>query len=61
MNGQKFEHFFEFITSSGAQLRGEGGGGGLPCPVLKIVKKCPDFGKKALIVSLLGLNLPFKM
>ena len=46
MNGQKFEHFFEFITSSGAQLRGEGGGGGLPCTVLKIVKKCPDFGKK---------------
>ena len=37
------------------------GGGGLPCPFLKIEKKCPDFGKKALIVSILGLNLLFKM
>ena len=24
-------------------------------------KKCPDFGKKALIVSIIGLNFPFKM
>ena len=24
----------------------EGGGGGLPCPFLKIKKKCPDFRKK---------------
>ena len=33
-----------------------GSGGGLPCPFLKIEKKCPDFEKKALIVSILGLN-----
>ena len=26
--------------------KGGRGEGGLPCPVLKIVKKCPDFGKK---------------
>ena len=29
---------------SGAQL--VGGGGGLPCPFLKIEKKCPDLAKK---------------
>ena len=34
-----------FLTSSGAQLGG-GEGGGIPCPFLKIEKKCPDFGKK---------------
>ena len=29
---------------TGAQLAG-GEGKGLPCPILKIGKKCPDFGK----------------
>ena len=43
-----------------AQL-GREEGGGLPHPFLKIEKKCPDFGQKVRIVSLLGLNLPFKM
>ena len=28
--------------------------GGLPCPFLKIGKKCPNFGKNALIVVILG-------
>ena len=41
---------------------GDGGGGGLPYPFLKIKKKSPDFGgKKALVVSLPRINLPFKM
>ena len=44
---------------SSAQLMGRVGEG-LPCPFLKIEKKSPNFGKKALIVSILGLNLPFK-
>ena len=35
--------------------------GGLPGSILKIEKKCPDFGKKTLIVSILGLNLLFKI
>ena len=37
------------------------GGGRPPLPFFENRKKCPDFGKKALIVSILGLNLPFKM
>ena len=32
-----------------------------PLPFLENRKKCPDFLKKALIVSFLGFNLPFKM
>ena len=38
-----------------------GKGGGLPCPFLKIEKKCPNFGKNAQIVVIYGLNLSFKM
>ena len=36
------------ITGGQLEGRGEGWGGrgGLPCPFLKIEKKCPDFGKK---------------
>ena len=37
------------ITGGQLEGRGEegrGGRGGLPCPFLKIEKKCPDFGKK---------------
>ena len=42
--------------------RGEGGGGGgLPCPFLKIKKSALILEKNTLIVSLLRLNLPFKM
>ena len=43
---------------------GAGGGarwGGLPCPTSKIEKKCPDFVKNALTVSIFELNFPFKM
>ena len=36
-------------------------GGGLPCPYLKIKKSALILGKKALIVSILGLNLPLKL
>ena len=35
----------------GAQQGGEGGGGSLPCPILKTEEKCPDFVKNALTVS----------
>ena len=38
-----------------------GGGGSLPLPFFENQKKCPDFAKKALNVSILRLNLPFKM
>ena len=41
-------------------IRG-GGGAGLPCPFLKIEKSALILEKKALHVSILGLNLPFKM
>ena len=44
---------------TGAQLRGMGGG--LPCPFLKIKKSALILEKNALIVSILRLNLPFKM
>ena len=37
--------------------RWEGGEGeGRPCPILKIEKKCPDFVKNALTVSISELN-----
>ena len=48
------------ILRTGAQLVG-GGGWGLPCCFLKIKKNALILGKKVLIVSILGLNLPFKM
>ena len=35
--------------------------GDLSSSFLKIKKRCLDLGKKALIVSIFGLNLPFKM
>ena len=44
---------------SGVQLRGEGGV--LPCPFLKIKKSALILVKKVPIVSILRLNLPFKM
>ena len=34
------------------------GRGGLPCPILKIRKKCPDFVKNSLIVPIFELNFP---
>ena len=45
--------------ASGADL----GGGEVSStlPFLENQKKCPDFAKKALIVSILRLNLPFKI
>ena len=45
-------------TWAGAQL---GGGGGLPCPFLKIKKSAPILQKNAPIVSILRLKLPFNM
>ena len=45
---------------SGTQLWG-GGERGLPCPFLKIEKSAMILGKRALIASILGLNLSFKM
>ena len=47
-------------TLTGMKLGGWRGAG-LPCPFLKIEKKCSDFGEKALIVPIFGLNFPFKM
>ena len=44
--------------NAGVQL---GGGRGLPCPFLGIEKNALILEKKVLIVSILGLNLPFKM
>ena len=32
----------DYKYPTGAQL--EGGGGDLPCPFAKFLKKCPDFG-----------------
>ena len=42
---------------SGAQLGGER----LPLPFFENQKKCSDFVKKVLIVSIFVLNFPFKM
>ena len=39
----------------------KGGGGVLPCPFLKIKKSALILVKKVPIVSILRLNLPFKM
>ena len=48
---KKFQYLMNFTLSlirtmsiTGVQLGWQGGG--LPCPVLKIKKKCPDFRKK---------------
>ena len=49
----------EKLVLAGAQLGGRGGG--LPCPFLKIEKCALILRKKALIVSIFGLNIPFKM
>ena len=49
-------HIYLYIHISGTHLRVEGGD--LPCPFLKIGKSASIFGKKALIVSILGLNIP---
>ena len=40
-----------YILFSGAQLRKERGGGA-PLPFFENQKKCPDFGKNILIVSM---------
>ena len=32
-----------------------------PLPFFENRKRCPDFGKKVLITTILGLDLPFKM
>ena len=49
-----------FAQLAGPQL-GEKEGGGLPCPFFENKKKCPDFRKESPIVSILILNLLFKM
>ena len=46
---------------TGAQLRGKEEKGGLPCPFLKMEKSALILEKTVLIVSILGLNFPFKM
>ena len=46
-----------YIYISGSQL--EGSGGRSPLPFFENGKKCPDFGKKALILSILGLNFRY--
>ena len=53
----RINHIFGDIT--GTQLGGEGGRP--PLPYLKTEKSTLILEKKALIVSILGLNLPFKM
>ena len=56
--------FFWFENVNGfLQVRHatRGRGGGLPCPFLKIKKSALILEKNALIVSILVLNLPFKM
>ena len=51
-----------YIKKSGSLSYGSGGGGGdLPCPFLKIEKSALILEKKFSIVSILKLNLPFKM
>ena len=47
---------FRRTTRGGGEM-----GGGLPYPFLKILKSALILEKKVLIVSILGLNLPFKM
>ena len=47
------------LEEMGGSWRGEGGGA--PLPFFKNQKKCPDFEKKAWIVSIFVLNFPFKM
>ena len=51
--------FIAKLHASGTQL-GERGGD-LPCPFLKIEKSALTLEIKALIVSIFGLNLSFKM
>ena len=46
---------------SHSEARNQGEGGNLHCLFCKNQKKYPDFGKKALIESIFGLNFPFKM
>ena len=61
--------FFQFIpqlySSSGKMLHhrraARGEGRGLPCYFLKIEKSALILEKRVLTVSILGLNLPFKM
>ena len=50
-------YIYIYICIIGAQLGGSGGRSPLPC--FKNQKKCPDFGKKTLILSLFGLHLPY--
>ena len=57
-----FKIFYQARNKGGGKGRVEGGWvRGEASPALfENRKKCPDFEKKALIVSILGLNLPFK-
>ena len=61
-----FKIFYQARNKGGGEGGARGGGrvvvsGGEASPALfENRKKCPDFEKKALIVSILGLNLPFK-
>ena len=48
------------MCTTGAQLGGRGRGEAFPV-FLENKKKCLDFGKKALNVSIIWLNLPFQM
>ena len=53
-----YKYIYKYFHSTGAQL---GEGGRPPCPFLKIKKSALILEKNALIVSILRLNLPFKL
>ena len=51
-----------FLPITHATKREGGGGGEASLALFENQKKCPDFGEKnALVVSILWLNMPFKM
>ena len=59
---EKEEYHFCSDTATSTQLGGEGeGGGGLPCPFLKIKKNCPDFKKKKTDCGIPWVKFPFEM
>ena len=57
------EIFRKDVTYDNISRRAARGEGGRPpLPFFENQKKCPNFGEKnALVVSILRLNLPFKM
>ena len=59
--GFKWAIFFLIHTIFRRTTRKGEGEGCLPCSFLKIEKNALILEKKVLIVSILGLNLPFKM